>query len=62
MTEYSLDNKSIPEHKWFHFPMENMERIEKLKAESFMVRMYQSRNLMMYFALFLTLGLILSNL
>ena len=62
MTEYSLDNNSIPEHKWFHFPMENMENIEKLKAEIFMIRMYQSRNLMMYFSLLLTLGLILSNL
>jgi 1,4-dihydroxy-2-naphthoate octaprenyltransferase len=62
MTEYSLDNKSIPEHKWFHFPMENMEHIEKLNAESFMLRMYQSRNLMMYFSLFLTIGLIIANL
>lgn len=62
MTDYSLDNKSIPLHKWFHFPMENMERIEKLKAESFMIRMYQSRNLMMYFALLLTVGLFLANL
>ena len=62
MTDYSLDNKSIPEHKWFHFPMENMEHIEKLNAESFMIRMYQSRNLMMYFSLFLTIGLILASL
>ena len=62
MTEFSLDNDSIPEHKWFHFPMENMEHIEKLNAEGFMMRMYQSRNLMMYFSLFLTLGLILANL
>lgn len=62
MTDYSLDNDSVPEHKWFHFPMENMEHIEKLNAESFMIRMYQSRNLMMYFSLLLTLGLILANL
>lgn len=62
MMDYSLDNKSIPHHKWFHFPMENMERIEKMKAESFMVRMYQSRNLMMYFSLLITFGLILANL
>ena len=61
MTDYSLDNKSVPEHKWFHYPMENMKRIEKLGAENFMIRMYQSRNLMIYFALFLTVGLILSN-
>lgn len=62
MTDFSIDNDSIPEHKWFHFPMENMERIKKLKAEGFMVRMYQSRNLMIYFSLLITLGLILANL
>ena len=62
MTDYSLDNNSIPEHKWFHYPMENMEHIEKLKAENFMIRMYQARNLMMYFSLLLTIGLILANL
>ena len=62
MKDFSVDNKSVPEHKWYHYPMENMERIEKLGAESFMIRMYQSRNLMIYFALFLTLGLILANL
>ena len=62
MIDYSLDSRSVPEHKWFHFPMENMERIEKLNAESFMIRMYQSRNLMIYFSLFLTIGILLANL
>ena len=62
MTDFSTDNKSIPRHRWFHYPMENMERIEKLNAESFMIRMYQSRNLMMYFSLFIVIGLILADL
>ena len=62
MTSFSIDAKSVPEHKWYHFPMENMKRIEKINAESFMIRMYQSRNLMIYFSLFLTIGLILANL
>ena len=61
MTDFSLDNKSVPHHKWYHYPMENMERIEKLGAESFMIRMYQSRNLMIYFAIFLAIGLVLAN-
>lgn len=61
MKEFSLDNKSIPEHKWYHYPMENMKRIEDLNAENFMIRMYQSRNLMIYFSLFLAAGLILAN-
>ncbi len=62
MTDFALDNNSVPAHKWYHYPMENMAKIEELNAENFMIRMYQSRNLMIYFALFLTLGLILSNL
>ncbi len=61
MYDYSIDNSSVPEKKWFHYPMENMQNIKKLNAESFMIRMYQSRNLMIYFSLFLTLGIILST-
>ena len=60
MMDYSIDSSSIPEHKWYHYPMENMEHIKKMDAESFMLRMYQSRNLMIYFSIFLTIGLVLS--
>lgn len=60
MTDYSTDSKSVPKHKWYHFPMENMKAIEKMNAESFMMRMYQSRNLMIYFSLFIVFGLILA--
>lgn len=58
MLEYSVDTDSIPDKKWFHFPMENMEQIRKMNAESFMMRMYQSRNLMIYFSLIYALGLL----
>ena len=60
MMDYSTDSSSVPEKKWYHYPMENMKHIEKMGAESFMIRMYQSRNLMIYFSIFLTIGLILS--
>ena len=60
MFDYSIDSNSVPKHKWFHFPMENLKQIEKMNALSFMLRMYQSRNLMIYFAIFLGIGLILS--
>ena len=60
MKDYSIDSGSVPEHKWYHFPMENMKRIEKMGAESFMIRMYQSRNLQIYFAIFIAVGIILS--
>ncbi|MBR1775750.1 prenyltransferase [bacterium] len=61
MIDFSTDSSTIPEHKWFHFPMENMEMFRKMGAEAFMVRMYQSRNLMGYFAIALTVALLLEN-
>lgn len=60
MVNYSTNPNSIPEHKWYHFPMENLEILKKYNAESFMLRMYQSRNLMIYFALLLTFSIILA--
>lgn len=62
MVDFSTDSDSVPQRKWFHFPMENMKQIRKIGAESFMVRIYQSRNLMIYFSLFLVLAIILCNL
>ncbi len=62
MVDYSTDKDSIPEKKWYHFPMENRENLEKMKAWPFMIRMYQSRNLMGYYSILLTLGIILSDL
>lgn len=55
MEEFSTNPNSIPEHKWYHFPMEDMRG-----APAFMTRMYQSRNLMIYYSLFLTLAILLA--
>lgn len=55
MEDYSANPESIPEHKWYHFPMEDMRG-----APAFMTRMYQSRNLMIYYSLFLTLAILLA--
>ena len=61
MTDFSMDSENIPEHKWYHFPMENMKRFKEMNAESFMIRMYQSRNLMGYFSIILTIALVLGK-
>lgn len=53
MVEYSIDSDSIPEHKWYHFPMENM-----MGAPAFMTRMFQSRNLMIYYSLLLSIAIV----
>ena len=55
MISFAKDSESIPKHRWFHFPMENL-----MNAPSFMVRIYQSRNLMIYFALILVFSIVLA--
>ena len=55
MVDYTVNSDSIPEYKWFHFPMEDMHG-----APSFMIRMYQSRNLTIYYTVLFVIGLILS--
>ncbi len=55
MKEYALDPDSIPAKKWYHFPMENM-----MGAPNFMTRIYQSRNLMIYFSLLLCVAILFS--
>ena len=61
MVDFSTDSESIPKRKWYHFPMENLKRLTRIGARSFMVRIYQSRNLMIYFSLLLVLAIILCN-
>lgn len=60
LKEFSCNPSDMPERRWYHFPMENMEMFAQRGEAAFMVRMYQSRNLMIYFSLFLVLGIILS--
>lgn len=57
---FSENPETVPEKKWYHFPMENWKVLEERNETSFMMRMYQSRNLMIYFSLFLTIGILLS--
>lgn len=57
---FSDNPEAMQDRKWYHFPMENWKRLEERNETSFMMRMYQSRNLMMYFSLFLTLGIVIS--
>lgn len=52
---YSEDTGLIPEKKWYHFPFEAWSDIKENRSETFMFRMYQARNLMVYFAVILSL-------
>lgn len=60
MQQYSSNPEEMPNKKWYHFPMEKLQEFEKRGEGAFMFRMLQSRNLMIYFSLFLILAIILS--
>lgn len=60
MELYSISPENMPEHKWYHFPMERISEFEKRGEAAFMVRMFQARNLMIYFSILLTMGIIIS--
>ncbi|MBE7703329.1 MAG: prenyltransferase [Cyanobacteria bacterium SIG28] len=60
MINYSCMPDSVPEKKWYHFPMENLETLKQNGEAGFMIRMYQSRNLMVYFSILLVISIILS--
>ena len=60
MQGFACNPDKMPDKKWFHFPLENMAAFEKRGEGAFMMRMLQSRNLMIYFSIFLALGLVVS--
>lgn len=50
----------IPERKFWMGPMDNWKEIEKNNAQSFMLKFYISRNIMMFFTLWLCIGILIS--
>ena len=51
---YGNDNTSVPQaKKWYHFPFEAWADIKANRSQPFMFRMYQARNLMIYFSIIL---------
>ena len=56
-----INKEPLPNRRWYHFPMENWREIEATKTEEFMMRMYCSRNLMVYFSFMFVVGMILSE-
>ena len=57
ITLYNNDKNSVPEKKFWHVPFENWEKIQSQGIGNFRFRMYQARNLMIYFSLILALML-----
>lgn len=60
LVDFSNNPEKTPDKKWYHFPMENLDAFVKRNEDSFMFRMLQARNLMIYFSLLLVLAIVLS--
>lgn len=60
LKDFSCNPEHLPEKKWYHFPMENLEKLKERGEASFMIRIYQARNLMMYYSLLITGSIVLS--
>lgn len=54
---YSENILSLPNKKWYHFPFEDWDDIKTNRSEPFMFRMYQARNLMIYFSILLAISI-----
>jgi 1,4-dihydroxy-2-naphthoate octaprenyltransferase len=50
----------VPERKVWMGPMENWQEIQLNNAQSFMLRFYISRNIMMFFSILLCIGILIS--
>ena len=57
MLEYIENPESVPEMCWYNFPYENAEKLAEENTANFKFRMYQIRNLMMYFSLIFAFAL-----
>ena len=60
MMEYACNSEEVPTRKWYHYPMENFTHLVERGEAPFMMRMYQSRNLMIYFSILLTIAVLIS--
>ena len=50
----------VPERQVWMGPMENWEEIVNNNAQNFMLKFYISRNIMMFFTIFLCIGLLIA--
>ncbi len=60
LEHFAENPESVPEKKWYHFPMEYRDKLEKSGDACFMIRIYQARNLMIYFSLLFVISIFLS--
>lgn len=53
MKSYNADKTSLPSAKWYNYPLDNWSCLKSEPAAPFYFRLFQARNLMVYFCLIL---------
>ena len=59
MSLFNKDKNSIPHRRFWDRPFEGWDKIKNTEIASFRFRMYQARNLQMYFSIFLSIAIFL---
>lgn len=59
MKMYNNDKNFIPEIHWCYYPLDNWENIKNEGTESFYLRLFQARNLMIWFSLLMLTAVLL---
>ncbi len=60
LSKFIENPADIIERKWFHYPMYEISKIKNLDEVSFVVRLLQARNLMIYFSFFIVIAMIIN--
>lgn len=56
--KFFKDKRKIPSMKWWNYPLENWENIRKENTESFYLRLYLARNIMVYFSVLMIIAVV----
>lgn len=56
---YNNDKSFVPEIHWWYYPLDNWDAVEKEGTESFYLRLYQARNLMIWFSLLMLVAILM---
>ena len=55
MKEYNFDKSNLPSISWYNYPLDSWNTIKKMPVAPFYFRLFQARNLMVFFSLILTI-------
>lgn len=57
--KFAKDSSYLPKKHWYHFPFEEFEEIKQNRSVTYMFRMYQARNLMIYTSILMSVWILI---